>query len=102
MASRAKARKLKPEEYQGGTFSVSNLGMFGIKSFASIINQPQGAIMSVGAGEDRVIVKDGKMVIATVMTVTLTCDHRVVDGAVGAAFLGAFKQYMEEPAAMLL
>ncbi len=102
MASRAKARKLKPDEYQGGTFSVSNLGMFGITSFASIVNQPQGAIMSVGAGEQRVVVKDGKMEIATMMTVTLTCDHRVVDGAVGAQFLGAFKSFIEEPAAMLL
>ncbi len=102
MASRAKARKLKPEEYQGGTFSVSNLGMFGITSFASIINQPQGAILSVGAGEQRVVVKEGKMEIATVMTVTLTCDHRVVDGAIGAQFLGAFKAFIEEPAAMLL
>ena len=102
MASRAKARKLKPEEYQGGTFSVSNLGMFGIKSFASIVNQPQGAIMSVGAGEQRVVVKDGKMEIATMMTVTLTCDHRVVDGAIGAQFLAAFKNFIEEPASMLL
>ncbi|GJL95714.1 MAG: acetyltransferase component of pyruvate dehydrogenase complex [Hyphococcus sp.] len=102
MAARAKSRKLKPEEYQGGTFSVSNLGMFGITSFASIVNQPHGAIMSVGAGEQRVVVKDGKMEIATVMTVTLTCDHRVVDGAVGAQFLNAFKTFIEEPAAMLL
>jgi pyruvate dehydrogenase E2 component (dihydrolipoyllysine-residue acetyltransferase) len=102
MAGRAKAKKLKPEEYQGGTFSVSNLGMFGIKSFASIVNQPHGAILSVGAGEQRVVVKDGKMEIATVMTVTLTCDHRVVDGAVGAQFLNAFKSFIEEPAAMLL
>lgn len=102
MAGRAKNRKLKPEEYQGGTFSVSNLGMFGIKSFASIVNQPHGAIMSVGAGEQRVVVKDGKMEIATVMTVTLTCDHRVVDGSVGAQFLNAFRQFIEEPAAMLL
>jgi pyruvate dehydrogenase E2 component (dihydrolipoyllysine-residue acetyltransferase) len=102
MAGRAKIRKLKPEEYQGGTFSVSNLGMFGIKSFASIVNQPQGAILSVGAGAPRVVVKDGKMEIATVMTVTLTCDHRVVDGAVGAQFLNAFRSFIEEPAAMLL
>lgn len=102
MAARAKSRKLKPEEYQGGTFSVSNLGMFGIKSFASIVNQPHGAIMSVGAGEQRAVVKDGKLEIATVMTVTLTCDHRVVDGAVGAQFLAAFKSFIEEPAAMLL
>ena len=102
MAARAKARKLKPQEYQGGTFSVSNLGMFGITSFSSIVNQPQGAIMSVGAGEQRVIVRNGEMTIATVMTVTLTCDHRVVDGAVGAQFLAAFKAFIEEPAAMLL
>lgn len=102
MATRAKTRKLKPEEYQGGTFSISNLGMFGIKSFASIINQPQGAIMSVGAGEERVVVRNGQMVIETMMTVTLTCDHRVVDGAVGAAFLSAFKGFIEEPASMLL
>ncbi len=102
MAGRAKAKKLKPEEYQGGTFSVSNLGMFGIKSFASIINQPQGAIMSVGAGEQRPVVKDGALAIATMMTVTLTCDHRVVDGAVGAEYLSAFKQFIEEPSAMLL
>ncbi len=102
MATRARARKLKPEEYQGGTFSVSNLGMFGITSFASIVNQPHGAIMSVGAGEDRVVVRDGEMAIRTMMTVTLTCDHRVVDGAVGAQFLAAFKRFIEEPAAMLL
>ena len=102
MASRARERKLKPEEYQGGTFSVSNLGMFGIKSFASIVNQPRGAIMSVGAGEQQVIVEKGEMKIATVMTVTLTCDHRVVDGAVGAQFLTAFKGYLEKPESMLL
>ncbi len=102
LAVRAKAKRLKPQEYQGGTFSVSNLGMFGIKSFASIVNQPQGAIMSVGAGEQRPVVKDGELAIATMMNVTLTCDHRVVDGAVGATFLGAFKQFIEEPAAMLL
>lgn len=102
MAARAKERKLKPQEYQGGTFSVSNLGMFGITSFASIINQPQGAIMSVGAGEQRPVARDGKLEIATMMTVTLTCDHRVVDGAVGAQFLAAFKGFIEEPASMLL
>jgi len=102
MAARARVKKLKPEEYQGGTFSVSNLGMFGITSFASIVNQPHGAIMSVGAGEDRAVVRNGAIVIRNVMTVTLTCDHRVVDGAVGAAFLAAFKGYIEEPASMLL
>ena len=102
MAARARTRKLKPEEYQGGTFSVSNLGMFGITSFASIVNQPHGAIMSVGAGEDRAVVRDGKIEVRKMMTVTLTCDHRVVDGAVGAEFLAAFKAFLEEPAAMLL
>ncbi|MEM9494431.1 MAG: pyruvate dehydrogenase complex dihydrolipoamide acetyltransferase [Pseudomonadota bacterium] len=102
MAARAKARKLKPEEYRGGTFSVSNLGMFGISSFASIVNQPHGAILSVGAGEARPVVRDGEIVVRTMMTVTLTCDHRVVDGAVGAQFLAAFKTFVEEPASMLL
>ncbi|WP_374274239.1 pyruvate dehydrogenase complex dihydrolipoamide acetyltransferase [Brevundimonas sp.] len=101
LAKRARDRKLKPDEFQGGTFSVSNLGMFGIKSFASIINEPQGAIMSVGAGEQRPVVKNGQLAVATVMTVTLTCDHRVVDGAVGAKFLQVFKQMIEDPVTML-
>ena len=101
LAKRARDRKLKPEEFQGGTFSVSNLGMFGITSFASIINEPQGAIMSVGAGEQRAIVKGGQLAVATVMTVTLTCDHRVVDGAIGAKFLQAFKAMLEDPVTML-
>ncbi|CAN7179640.1 pyruvate dehydrogenase complex dihydrolipoamide acetyltransferase [Brevundimonas sp. LjRoot202] len=101
LAKRARDRKLKPEEFQGGTFSVSNLGMFGIKAFASIINEPQGAIMSVGAGEQRPVVKDGQLAVATVMTVTLTCDHRVVDGATGARFLQAFKPLIEDPVTML-
>ncbi|MDA1321242.1 MAG: pyruvate dehydrogenase complex dihydrolipoamide acetyltransferase [Proteobacteria bacterium] len=101
LAKRARERKLKPEEFQGGTFSVSNLGMFGIKSFSSIINEPQGCIMSVGAGEQRPVVKDGQLAVATVMTVTLTCDHRVVDGATGARFLQAFKPLIEDPVAML-
>ncbi|MEJ2814509.1 pyruvate dehydrogenase complex dihydrolipoamide acetyltransferase [Caulobacter sp. CCG-8] len=102
LAARAKAKKLKPEEFQGGTFSVSNLGMFGIKQFASIINEPQGAIMSVGAGEQRPVVKDGQLAVATVMTVTLTCDHRVVDGAIGAKFLAAFKPLIEEPLTLIV
>ncbi|MFC0632670.1 pyruvate dehydrogenase complex dihydrolipoamide acetyltransferase [Brevundimonas balnearis] len=101
LAKRARDRKLKPEEFQGGTFSVSNLGMFGIKSFASIINEPQGAIMSVGAGEQRPVVKNGQLTVATVMSVTLTCDHRVVDGATGAKFLQAFKPLIEDPITML-
>jgi pyruvate dehydrogenase E2 component (dihydrolipoamide acetyltransferase) len=101
LAKRARDKKLKPEEFQGGTFSVSNLGMFGIKSFASILNEPQGAIMSVGAGEPRPVVRNGQLAIATVMTVTLTCDHRVVDGATGARFLQAFKPLIEDPVTML-
>ncbi len=101
LGARAKARKLKPEEFQGGTFSVSNLGMFGIREFGSIINPPQGAILSVGAGEQRPVVRNGQLAIATVMTVTLTCDHRVVDGATGAKWLQAFKTMIEQPAAML-
>ncbi len=102
LADKAKARKLMPEEYTGGTFSVSNLGMFGIKSFSSIINEPQGCIMSVGAGEQRPVVKNGALAIANVMSVTLTCDHRVVDGAVGAKFLQVFKGLLEEPLGMML
>lgn len=102
LASRARDRKLKPEEFQGGTFSVSNLGMMGIKSFASIINEPQGCIMSVGAGEQRPVVKNGQLAVATVMTVTLTCDHRVVDGAIGARFLQVFKSLIEDPLTMIV
>ena len=102
LAARARDRKLKPQEYMGGTFSISNLGMFGVKAFASIINQPEGMILSVGAGEKRAVVKDDKLAIATMMTVTLTCDHRVVDGATGAKWLQHFKQFVETPEAMLL
>jgi pyruvate dehydrogenase E2 component (dihydrolipoamide acetyltransferase) len=102
LAARARERKLKPEEFQGGTFSISNLGMFGIKSFASIINEPHGAILSVGAGEKRAVVKDDALAIATVMSVTLTCDHRVVDGAIGARWLAAFKSMIEDPITMIV
>ena len=102
LAGRAKTKKLKPEEYQGGTFSVSNLGMFGIREFGSIINEPHGMILSVGAGAPRPVVKDGALAVATVMTVTLTCDHRVVDGALGAQWLGHFKRYIEQPITMML
>ena len=101
LAARAREKKLKPQEYMGGTFSISNLGMFGIKAFASIINEPQGAIMSVGAGEQRPVVVNGQLAVATVMTVTLTCDHRVVDGAIGAKFLQVFKAMIEDPVTML-
>jgi pyruvate dehydrogenase E2 component (dihydrolipoamide acetyltransferase) len=102
LAARARDRKLKPQEYMGGTFSISNLGMFGIKDFASVINPPEGMILSVGAGEKRPIVRGDKIEIATIMTVTLTCDHRVVDGATGAKWLQHFKQFVETPEAMLL
>jgi len=101
LAERARLRKLKPDEFQGGTFSVSNLGMFGVKSFSSIINPPQGCILSVGAGEQRPVVRNGQLAVATVMTVTLTCDHRVVDGATGARWMHSFKTMIEQPAAML-
>ena len=101
LAARARAGKLAPQEFQGGTFSVSNLGMFGIRTFSSIINEPQGAILSVGAGEQRPVVKNGQLAIATVMSVTLTCDHRVVDGSIGAEFLLAFKAFIDDPATML-
>ena len=102
LAARAKDKKLKPSDYEGGGFSVSNLGMFGIKSFTSIINPPQSCIIAVGAGEERAIVVNGKLEIATMMTCTMSCDHRVVDGATGAKFLQTFKQFIEEPASMLL
>ena len=102
LAERARTKKLKPEEFQGGTFSISNLGMFGIKSFASIINEPQGAILSVGAGEKRPVVRGNELAIATIMTVTLTCDHRVVDGAIGARWLGVFKTLIEDPITMIV
>ena len=102
LAGRARAGKLKPEEYQGGTFTVSNLGMFGVREFAAIINPPQGCILAVGAGQPRPVVKDGALAVATVMSCTLAVDHRVVDGALGAQFLAAFKKLIEYPPAMLL
>ena len=102
LAGRAREGKLTPEEYQGGSFSVSNLGMFGIRDFQAIINPPQGCILAVGAGEQRPVVKDGALAVATVMSCTLSVDHRVVDGAVGAQFLAAFKVLIEDPMTMLL
>ena len=103
LATRARERKLKPQEYMGGTFSLSNLGMFGIKNFGSIINPPEGMIMSVGAGEKKPVVgENDELIVATVMGVTLTCDHRVIGGAEGAKWLTAFKRYVEQPEAMLL
>jgi pyruvate dehydrogenase E2 component (dihydrolipoamide acetyltransferase) len=102
LASRAKENKLKPEEFQGGTFSVSNLGMYGIKHFEAVINPPQGCILAVGAGEQRAVVKNGQLAVATVMSCTLSCDHRVVDGAVGAEYMQALKGIIENPLMMLL
>jgi pyruvate dehydrogenase E2 component (dihydrolipoamide acetyltransferase) len=102
LAARARAGKLKLEEFQGGTFSISNLGMFGVRDFAAVINPPHGGILAVGAGEQRPIVKNGALAIATVMSCTLSCDHRAVDGAVGAQFLAAFKKLVEDPLTMLL
>ncbi|NKB50232.1 MAG: pyruvate dehydrogenase complex dihydrolipoamide acetyltransferase [Alphaproteobacteria bacterium] len=102
LAGKAREGRLAPEEYQGGTFSISNLGMFGIKDFQAVINPPQGCILAIGAGEQRPIVKEGALAVATMMSVTLSCDHRVVDGAVGAEFLAAFKTLIEDPLGMLL
>ena len=102
LATRAKANKLAPEEFQGGGFSISNLGMMGIKNFSAIVNPPQSCIMAVGAGEERVIVKNGQMQVANMVSLTISCDHRVVDGAVGANLLAAFKVYMEEPILMFV
>ena len=102
LAARAKTGKLKLEEFQGGGFSISNLGMFGIKDFAAVINPPQAAILAIGAGEQRPVVKKGALAVATVMSVTLACDHRVIDGALGAQLLGSFKGYIEDPLTMLL
>jgi pyruvate dehydrogenase E2 component (dihydrolipoamide acetyltransferase) len=102
LAGLAKAKKLKPNQYEGGGFSVSNLGMYGIKNFTSIINPPQSCIIAVGAGKERAIVVNGKIEVATVMTVTMSADHRVVDGGTGAKFLATLKQFIEEPASMLL
>jgi pyruvate dehydrogenase E2 component (dihydrolipoamide acetyltransferase) len=102
LAKRAKDRKLKPEEYQGGTTSVSNLGMFGVKDFAAVINPPHATILAVGAGEQRPVVKNGQLAVATVMSVTLSTDHRAVDGALGAELLKAFKGFIEKPMSMLV
>ena len=101
-AARARARKLKPEEYQGGTTAVSNLGMYGIKDFTAVINPPHATILAVGASEERPIVKNGKIEVAQMMSVTLSCDHRAVDGALGAELLGAFKKLIENPVMMVV
>ena len=101
LAKQAREGTLPPEAYSGGTFTISNLGMFGIKEFSAVINPPQGAILAIGAGEQRPVVKDGQLAVATVMSVTLSADHRVVDGALGAEWLQTFKQVIENPVLML-
>ena len=102
LASRARARKLKPQEYQGGTTAVSNLGMYGIKDFTAVINPPHATILAVGTGEERAVVRNGKIEAAHIMSVTLSCDHRAVDGALGAELIGAFKALIENPVMMLV
>ena len=102
LAARAKAKKLKPHEYQGGASSVSNLGMFGIKDFTAVINPPQSSILAVGTGEERAVVRNGQIVAATMMSVTLSCDHRAIDGALGAELITAFKKLIENPVMMVV
>ena len=102
LAARAKAKKLKPNEYQGGSSSVSNLGMYGIKDFTAVINPPQSSILAVGTGEERAVVRNGQIVAATMMSVTLSCDHRAIDGALGAELLVAFKTLIENPVMMVV
>jgi len=101
-AARARARKLKPEEYQGGTTAVSNLGMYGIKDFTAVINPPHATILAVGTSEERAVVRGGKIEIAQIMSVTLSCDHRAIDGALGAELIGAFRQLIENPVMMMV
>ncbi|NUM41996.1 MAG: 2-oxo acid dehydrogenase subunit E2, partial [Leptospiraceae bacterium] len=102
LADKARKRKLKPDEYTDGTFTISNLGMFGISSFSAIINEPEGALMAVGSLVEKPVVKNGTIVAGKTITVTLSCDHRVVDGAVGAKFLSEFKDLIEHPHQLLV
>ena len=102
LIARARGKKLKPHEYQGGTSSVSNLGMYGIKDFTAVINPPQSTILAVGAAEERAVVRNGQIVPAHIMSVTLSCDHRSVDGALGAELIGAFKRLIENPVMMVV
>ncbi len=102
LAERARAGKLTPEEYQGGAFSISNLGMFGVKQFDAVINPPHSGILAIGAGEQRPVAKNGQLSVATVMTITLSADHRVVDGATGAQFIATVKRYLEAPVTMFV
>ena len=102
MAGRARDKKLQPEEYTGATFSISNLGMFGIEQFTAIINPPEAAIFAIGSAVPKAVVRDGEIVVRNVMNVTMSCDHRVIDGATGAKFLQTFKQMLENPILMLM
>src|SRR5262249_24557202 len=102
LAERARTKKLKPMEFEGGSFAISNLGMYGIESFTAVSNPPPAGILGAGGGEQRVTADGDKAAVATRVAVTMSCDHRVIDGATGARFLAAFKQFVEEPAAMLL
>jgi pyruvate dehydrogenase E2 component (dihydrolipoamide acetyltransferase) len=102
LSARAKAKKLKPNEYQGGTSSVSNLGMYGIKDFTAVINPPQSTLLAVGTAEERAVVRNGKLEIATMMSATLSCDHRAIDGALGAQLITAFKTLIEHPVMMVV
>jgi pyruvate dehydrogenase E2 component (dihydrolipoamide acetyltransferase) len=102
MAARAQEKKLKPDEYTGSTFSISNLGMFGIEEFTAVINPPEAGILAVGAVEQRPVVEDGQVVTRSRMRITMSCDHRVIDGATGARFLQTLKAFLEEPAAVLI
>ena len=102
LAARARARRLKPDEYQGGSTAISNLGMYGIEEFAAVINPPHATILAVGTGEERAVVRDGKLAVATQMKLTLSTDHRAVDGALGSELIGAIRQYLESPTAMLV
>ena len=102
LAKRARAGKLKPDEFQGGTFSISNMGMFGVRDFAAIINPPQAGILAIASGEKRAVVKDGQIAIATVMTATLSVDHRAVDGALGAQWLNALRDIVQNPYSLVV
>ncbi len=102
LAERARARRLKPDEYTGSTFSISNLGMFGIDEFTAVINPPEAAILAVGAMTAKPVVRDGEMVVRQMMRVTMSCDHRVIDGATGAKFLQTFKKLLENPLYMMV
>ena len=102
LVDRARAGKLMPEEYQGGSFTLSNLGMYGIRDFDAVINPPQAGILAVGAGYPRPVARDGALAVATLMSTTLSADHRVIDGAIGAALLNTFRNFIESPVSLIL